>query len=443
MVLAEEACTAASAGWFKLALASILVAMLGAGLAVYSALSTQQPIVAQPDQPMKAEEPQKLAKVEPLMRLRATGFSHGDVVRHGAFSPDGNSLAFVDWQFDPKTGYMHVLHLRDLATGKDRWVSPPTGPFGPIAFSPDGKVLAAAQSIEIHLFDTATGKVLHRLTETREGFLGHYAILGLTFSPDGKHLAAVKYGMKDAGFSDIEIDKLIPLFDLWDVATGKPIRQTSGPNGRGYSLVGYRDGKLLAWERLGLSSSGRLLDLLTGQVHFSLIPHQQYVPFAVLSPDGKTCACPATAYGDYGVRRWDLATGQELPKLEGHNGSVVAIAFSPDGKVLASASADSTVRLWDAKTHKLLATLRGHTDRLACIAFSSDGRTLGSGGRDKAVRLWDVPEGELLHELTEHQGFLDSVFFSPDGTLLVSGATAINAKNEGIPEVIVWKLPAR
>src|SRR4051794_1119524 len=111
------------------------------------------------------------------------------------------------------------------------------------------------------------------------------------------------------------------------------------------------------------------------------------------SPDGKTLASVSGYGGDKDIRLWDVTTGKELPRLKGHTHEVWSVAYSPDGKTLASASRDRTVKLWNMPTGKERATLKGHTDWVTSVAFSPDGKTLASTGT-KELKLWDVLTGK-------------------------------------------------
>ena len=103
--------------------------------------------------------------------------------------------------------------------------------------------------------------------------------------------------------------------------------------------------------------------------------------------------------------------------LRGHKGRVQSVAFSPDGRLLASASFDSTIILWDVATQQSLGRLGGHTTKVYSMAFSPDGQLLASGYEDGAIILWDVRLQRSLARLHEHSGEVRSVAFRPDGQM--------------------------
>ncbi|KAG1654637.1 hypothetical protein FOA52_009193 [Chlamydomonas sp. UWO 241] len=156
-----------------------------------------------------------------------------------------------------------------------------------------------------------------------------------------------------------------------------------------------------------------------------LTRHSNSVTTLAFSPDGKTLA---TGSDDSTARLWDVATGKERAVLTGHSESVNTLAFSPDGKTLATGSSDHTARLWDVATGKERAVLTGHSYSVMPLAFSPDGKTLATGSRDETARLWEVATGKERAVLTGHSNWVTTLAFSPDGKTLATGSNDKTAR---------------
>ncbi|WP_283136347.1 hypothetical protein [Rhizohabitans arisaemae] len=157
----------------------------------------------------------------------------------------------------------------------------------------------------------------------------------------------------------------------------------------------------------------------------ALAGHGRSVTSVAFSPDGKTLA---TGSHDETVVLWDVATRRQTASLAGHSGSVTSVAFSPDGRTLAVGGYPRTVRLWNVATRRQIGVdLPGHTGSVASVVFSPDGRTLATSGADKSVRLWDVATRRLIAApLRGHSERVVSTAFSPDGkTLAVGGDNTV------------------
>jgi serine/threonine protein kinase/alkylated DNA nucleotide flippase Atl1 len=165
----------------------------------------------------------------------------------------------------------------------------------------------------------------------------------------------------------------------------------------------------------------------------TLTGHSDSVRSVAFSPDGRTLA----SGGSDGIKLWDVQNQRQIATLTGYLNSVFSVAFSPDGRTLASGSWDKTIKLWDVQRQRQIATLTGHSRWVMSVAFSPDGRTLASGSQDKTIKLWDVQSQREIATLTGHSDSVQSVAFSPDGRTLASGS------GEDDDEIKLWDVQSQ
>jgi WD40 repeat protein len=325
-------------------------------------------------------------------------------VRSVAYSPDGKRLAGVA-NYD-------TVKVWEAQTGQELiTLNGHTGQqVNSVAYSPDGKRLASAGGDRtVKVWEAQTGQEL--IT-----FKGHTnMVMSVVFSPDGTRLASAA---------------LNGTIKVWDATTSPEARTFSGPTGYARSVAFSPDGKRLAfgegiWDdtkQAFVAGEVKVWEVQTGQEMFSLKGHSTRVNGLAFSPDGKRLASASGGRREQGkelpgeVKVWDAQTGQELRTIKGAGDSV---AFSPDGKRLASGSLDRTVKVWDAQTGQELLAFKGHTSTVGSVAFSPDGKRLASAGAGGAVKMWDAQTGQELFTISE-QGQFPRVVFSPDGKRLAS-----------------------
>ena len=191
---------------------------------------------------------------------------------------------------------------------------------------------------------------------------------------------------------------------------------------------------LIAFSYIGIHGSfASVQNVFTPPVHFTYSGHTQYVSSVAWSPDGKRIA---SASGDGTVQVWDSYTGEHVLTYRGHQGDVLSAAWSPNGQEIASGGLDGTVQVWNAATGQPILTYRGHTNAVFAVAWSHDGRYLASASEDGTVQVWNAATGQRLYAYGQQTSTAspspwNTVAWSPDGTRIaiggVSGALAFDA----------------
>jgi WD40 repeat protein len=346
------------------------------------------------------------------LAVRATFRGHRAAVRELAATPDGRSLVTTGWDDAVKVwptdlpAEPSVLKLSVFNLGDNR-----------VAFAPDGSAgLAGWGDVSMSLYDPEFRK-------PRQS--GWVTLEGAVFGAGGRQIFA-SGGVSSRHAIDIFDAGTLKLVGglpggIWDRVWDRPRAIAVSPDGRWAASTGAG-----LWSRS--SSQVKVWDLAARRLHMVVNPGDdpRSAVGLAFSPDGRTLAV-----GSLGVvTLWDTTTWTERARLTGHSSQVTSLAFSPDGRTLASAtgvfagvSLSATVgeaKLWDMETLKERAALTGHAAPVGCVAFSPDGRTLATGSQDRTVRLWHAATGEFLATLSGPPAAVTGVAFRPDGRQLVA-----------------------
>ncbi|MBI5761499.1 MAG: hypothetical protein HZA46_23560 [Planctomycetales bacterium] len=312
-----------------------------------------------------------------------------------AVTPDGTKLVTA--------GADNLLRVWEFSTASPtKTLSTPAAPVLAVRVSPDKKLLALGEADgKVTLIDLATGQVAKALA----GHTG--AITSVAFSANSARLVS--------GSAD-------KTTRVWDVATGQVVATiTAGPanvesvalhaNGN-QAATGFGDGRVAFWKLDVADPAGRAFAGDNG------------APAAVVavSPDGKLHASAGVAEAKPAIIVRDIATGNVVKALPGHEGPVTAIAFRVDNLAIVSGSADKTARVWNLADGKELAKFAVHTNTVTAVAFHPNGQQVVSGAADNSLKLWNVADAKELANCAGHTGAISGVAFHPNGSVVISAS---------------------
>ena len=289
------------------------------------------------------------------------------------------------------------------------------------AFSPGGSLLAFTSVIRP---DSGNEQDTLRLWNTaRRQVVSEFPLegpcKGLAFAQDGRTLVT----STSSGH-----------ITLWRIPDGTklatyPSKQRSGLD----PATDFAANSDLSMAVYGAGTQIHVLNLDDGKELWSAIASKAYITALAFSPDGKTLAS-AAGFGESDIRLWKVADGTEIARLQGHKSWVASLVFWPDGKKLASSSADQTIRIWDLPSHECLDVLRGNRQEVWRLALLPDHKTLVSGSKDGAVCFWDTSFSHSHHTHITIPGIAGAWRFTPDSRSLLTLGSAGQLEQSSGPD---------
>ncbi|KAF5839472.1 putative Notchless [Dunaliella salina] len=375
-------------------------------------------------------QPQAIFRVRPVSRCTASMSGHSEAVLSVSFSPDGRHLASGSGDTCVRFWDLGTQLPMHECKGHRSWVLA-------LAWSPDAQYVASGDMDgAIFLWSPKSDKPVGQCS-------GHSKwITCLSWEPAHKALPSLR-------FASASKDKTIT---VWDVSTRRPQFTMSNHTmvvtsvkwgGEGLIYSASRDCSISAWD----AKDGKLVRVFKGHAHWvntlalsteavlrtGAFDHRGQAPKDLQEAKDAAAARYKEATGglpermasgsdDYTMFLWSPSTSkQHVARMTGHVQTVNQVCFSPDGRLLLSASFDKSVKLWDGVKGTFLATLRAHVGPVYQVAWSSDSRMIVSGSKDSTLKLWDVKTRRLKVDLPGHADEVFCVDWSPDGSSVASG----------------------
>ncbi|CEP00326.1 unnamed protein product (mitochondrion) [Plasmodiophora brassicae] len=375
-------------------------------------------------------QPQAMFRVRSVGRCTSTLPGHTEAILIVQFSPDGQHLATGSgdstvriWQVDAEMP-MHTLK------GHKDWVQA-------LSWSPDGtRLVSGCRSGVIFIWDPIVGVPSPRrpLSRCHSKYITSFSWQPVFVDDVTRFASAGKDGT----------------IKIWVSGTGALVHTLSGHTacvtcirwgGSGFLYSASQDRTIKIWDPL----SGTLHKTLQGHAHWvnslslstdyalrtGAFDHRGALPadgdvkraararYDAVAADGERLV---SCSDDFTLFLWHpWKSDKPVARMTGHQQPVNHMAFSPDGRLIASAAFDHSIRIWDGQTGRFLATLRGHVQAVYSVAWSADSRLLVSGSRDSTVKVWEVRTRKLLNDLPGHADEVFALDWSPDGERVASG----------------------